>query len=422
MAFKWIKNIILSDEEKKALTGFGSITSAKQLAAVLEEHQGLAAAEFDYNQNISQAYAQNPVVHFATNLKADCTSQPRPELWLNGKLLDNPSPTHKLFGLWKLIQMPNEQMDWADLIKQYSIYMDLAGECFLRRLPDDNALRRGNGKIELLDPSRVKIENNQFIIDQGEGNADIEIDIVDKNGNREVLHRVDWHPTSDRGLSKLTPAWKAIINHNKGLDWNLSLLNNSARLGLVAILKSQTKGSKTLSPEQLTELNKELSKFTGADKAGKSMTLTGDWELTEFGQSQKDLEWNIMLDQMSRMIMWSLQVDPIFLNLKGDSSFSNKSEAYVGLFKFVILPGLNLFKSDFEHWLKEIFPGNWELRFNLDDVAALEPVREKSWERAVNAFKAGLLTLNEAREIVGFGEAEVMPVVVEEEEDVTGDT
>jgi len=405
MIYDLLKNIILNDEDKKALTSLGSINTAKDLAKYIESSSDrLKLGEFDYSENIDKAYIKNLIAHFAVNLKADAASEPRVELWSKGRLLSKPANNHPLFGLWSLLKNPNNQMDWADLIKQYFIYMDLAGECFLRRIPNPSAIKRGNGQLELINPSRITIKNNTYIIAQS-NKKDLVIPFK-SNDKREILHRVDWHPLSNRGLSKLTPAWRAIQNFNAGLEWNFSLMKHAARLGIIATIKSEAsklgKG-RALTQEQIEDLAVELDKFTGPDRAGKSLVMAGNIELQEFGQTNKDLEWNIMLEQMAKFICLTLRVDPIFLGFKGDSTYSNKKEAYVGLYKFVILPSLNQFKSDFEHWMKEIFPGDWEIRFNLDDIAALEPVREASWNRAINAFTAGLISIDEAREMMGFG-------------------
>lgn len=411
---QWFKQIIQS--EIKAFGSLGSINNAKELSAAIDEFSNAQeVGKFDYDKNIKAAYT-NVIVHFCTNLTARAKALPRPELWVNGKAIKKPGKNSPLYGLWKLIQRPNPDMDWADLIIRYSLHLDLSGETFLRRNGKPEAFIRGNGRLELLEPSKVDIEDGKYVIDRGESKKPLEIPVKPttstldgkKIKSREVLHNVDWDPNGNRGLSKLVPGWPAISNFDKGLEWNHGLLTNSARLGLLVSPKVSKAIGKiaTFTQEQMNRLQRLVAKFTGARSAGKTLVFAQPIEVTEVGQNQKDLEFNIMMDKMAKLIALSLGVDPIFLGITGDSTYSNKDEAAVGLYKHLVLPWLELFSSDFEHWMKEIFPGDWELRFNLDDVAALEPIREKKWSRAIEAKQAELLTVDEARELIGYGKME----------------
>ena len=56
--------------------------------------------------------------------------------------------------------------------------------------------------------------------------------------------------------------------------------------------------------------------------------------------------------------------------------------------------------DNFSHWMKEIIPGDWEIRLNYDDIPALEAERVQLWERQAKA--ADILTIDERRALLGY--------------------
>lgn len=378
-----------------------NLSSVSSLIAQLNGQNGIT--QFDYNANLKDAYFSNPVVYFCVNLIATLATQPRWELYVDGKEVTNITSTEYGKALFAFIQRPNEKQTLRDFISNYIIHDYLAGETFMYRYPNNKALNRGNGKVILLEPSNMEIKDDKYIF-TNKDNKRMEIPLVNSDKTKDILHRASWHPTSNRGFSSLTPAWIAIQNMNAALQWNASTLKNSARLSMVAIQKESTipNTKQTLTPEQQKRLQEDLSRFASPQGRGKPFVLSGDWDIKELGQSNADLEFIKGLESMSRLIALSFGVDPILLSLPGDSTYSNKKEANAAVFKMVVLPKLEMMKDDITNWFSELYgiDKQVEIRLNMDDVVCLESDREKLWSRQKDAVD--ILTIDERRLLLGF--------------------
>ena len=374
------------------------ITSSRQLASMLLNLDGESlSGVYDYNKNVHEAYMRNPVAFYCLNLIADAACAPRWELYLNDTEIEQePNRSNPLRGVYNFIRRPNELQSLNEFIREFLIHFYLAGEAFITVLPDTKAFARGNGKLMLLDPANVQIDGKFYVI-----NGTERVPMENADGTRDILHVREWSPDSKRGMSRLQPAWLSVSNMNQAQRWNHSVLKNSGRLSLVAVMKSfgETKGS-TLTSEQLEDLNKDITKFATGAGRGKPFVATGDWDFKELGLNNKDLEWLKGMEAMARNIALAFGIDPVLLSLPGDSTYSNKEQALSSLFKNIAMPRLNQLLDELEHWFKQMIPGDWEFRLNLDDVIALEPEREKKWARQRDA--ADILTINERRELIGY--------------------
>lgn len=382
-----------------------SITNASDLATYLDlGSKSNSIGDFDYEKNLRAAYLNNVISYYCLNLIASVATQPRWELYLNGNEVTGENNAGSAIAIQRFIKRPDAEMSLSDFIKQFLIYFYLAGEVFIYRLPNNGAIRRGNGRFLLLEPSNVTLNDTTYIIRINDDEPAITVPKVNADGTRDILHVKEWHPSSKRGLSHLTPAWLAISNFNQAQQWNHSVLSNSAKLSLIAVLKTvsaqATKGG-TFSKTQMDELNRDLSKFTTGNSKGKPFVVSGDWDFKELGLNQQELEFIKGMEHMSRNIALAYGVDPVLLSLPGDSTYNNKKEAVSSLFKLTVLPRLNHMIDNFSHWMKEIIPGDWEIRLNYDDIPALEAERVQLWERQAKA--ADILTIDERRALLGYG-------------------
>lgn len=380
------------------------ITNASDLAAYLDVGSKTnSVGDFDYEKNLRAAYLNNVVSFYCMNLISSVATQPSWELYVNGQEVVDENSAGEALAMYKFMQRPCWDMSLDDFVKQFLIYYYLAGEVFVYRLPNNNAIRRGNGKFILLEPSNVTINDTTYIIRIDDDSPAITVPKVNSDGTRDILHVREWHPSSKRGLSALSPAWLSVSNYNQALQWNHSVLSNSAKLSLIAVLKTVTaqaaKGG-TLTKSQMDELNRDLTKFTTGNSRGKPFVVSGDWDFKEFGLNQQELEFIGGMEHMARNIALAYGIDPVLLSLPGDSTYNNKKEAISSLFKLTVLPRLNHMIENLTVWMREIVPGDWEIRLNYDDIPALEVERASLWDRQQKA--ADILTINERRLMLGF--------------------
>ena len=387
------------DLEKSSLS---NMTGLSDIISMLSP-EGLTSADFDFNKNIRDAYLQNTVAYFCTQLISNLATQPTWELHVNGEQVTSDSESKEALAVYRFIKRPNEDQTLRDFIKQYIIHDYLAGESFMYRLPNNNAIKRGNGQVRLIEPNTVNCSGSKYTITPVNG-RNYSVNKRNEDNTRDILHRAHWHPTSNRGTSALTPAWMAISNYNAALRWNNSVLANSARMSLVAVLKSTTMTpgkNSALSNEQMKDLSSDLARFSKDGGRGKPFVISGDWDFKELGQNNQDLEFNQGLDTMARNIALAFGVDPVLLSLPGDSTYNNKKEATSALFKLVVLPKLEMLIEDIESWFRELMPNaDFKIKLNMDSIPALEQDRASLWDRQQAA--STILTVNERRELLGY--------------------
>lgn len=357
---------------------------------------GRLSTTYSFHRDAEEA-VRNPVVQKCISSITLAAQQPRWELYVGDKEVEASTPA--LAGPWQFIQRPNEKQSLKKFIQEYLLHIYLAGEAFLELFPDPISFKRGVGKVYLISPHRIAFDKADYVID-----GKRRVPMVNADGTRQILHiRGELNLFNSRGRSPLDAAWTSIVNHNSALRWNSSVLQNSAKLSLVAMMKTLPDNQAALTKEQLDDLNRDISRFSTPEGRSKPLVLSGDWDLEQFGMNHQELEWLKGMDSMSRNIALAFNLAPSMLALQGDATYNNVREANAALFEQTALPKLEEFIEELEGWFKEYVPGDWNIEINLDDVSALEVKREMLWGRADGK---GVLSINERREIIGYEAAE----------------
>jgi phage portal protein BeeE len=82
------------------------------------------------------------------------------------------------------------------------------------------------------------------------------------------------------------------------------------------------------------------------------------------------------------------------------STFNNLEQAKERLYTDTIIPQFNAFLSSFSPWVTG--SPDLMLAVDMDGIPALESVRAKKYARVAQAVTAGILTVDEAREEIGY--------------------
>ena len=389
-----------SSSKKVQLEHPGTITTSSQLA----EFMSLAPSEigrYDYKHNLEDGFVANVIVAYCLDLLATAMgsiqlqvvdSQERP-------VSRNNTPGYQV---QRLLKRPSPELTYKDLVRQILYYKKLAGEYFILRGPTNELVKQGQGELEFLDPRWMtwEPEEQQWRYQYKMKNGQTRIEIYPKWGpEARLLHRKLFDPNTERGMARLSHAWRSVRTFNEGTVWNWSLLKNKAAPNLVVHFDV----SKTdMGDDVYQAYKKKFEQFVGSQNAGRTMIVSspGDMKISELGKTPKDMDFANLHDTAAKEIALSLGVDPIFLGLKGDSTFSNKEAAIQSFYTHTIIPLLEEVAEDIEFWMKAIIPGDWRIKLILDNVPALEPQRTLQWERARGA--ADILTRNERRALVGF--------------------
>ena len=230
--------------------------------------------------------------------------------------------------------------------------------------------------------------------------------LVDQDtGFSQLKHIKLWNPMDDfYGCSPLSAAAVEVDQHNLASKHNSNLLNNGARPSGAVIFKPKDDAglavnlNETQRQQLLTDLN---NRFSGSGNAGRPMLLEGDFDWREMGLSPKDMDF-INLKQMSATdIALCFGVPSQLVGVPDAQTYANVAEARLALYEETIIPHIKLIESDLNEWLVPQFDERLSLTFDTESIPALAERKRKTYENIVSAVNAGIMTRNEAREVIG---------------------
>jgi len=144
----------------------------------------------------------------------------------------------------------------------------------------------------------------------------------------------------------------------------------------------------------------------GADNAGEIGVIGDGGEWQAMSETPRDMDFMNTQKEMAKLVASAFGV-PLPLIDNDASTFNNLEQAKERFYTDTILPMFNEFLRAFGNWLLPAYGDGLEFRVDLDDVAALESVRMRTFERMMRARQAAVLTIDEAR--AGIGYAELTP-------------
>lgn len=214
-----------------------------------------------------------------------------------------------------------------------------------------------------------------------------------------ICHIRSFHPQDDHyGFSPLQAAASAIDVHNAASTWSKSLLDNAARPSGAVVYKG-TDGNSTLTNDQFDRLQSEIANFhQGARNAGRPLLLEGGLDWKPMGFSPSDMEFQKTKDTAAREIAQAFGVPPMLLGIPGDATYANYVEANRAFYRLTVLPLAGKVLGAVSHWLDAIAGEAFELKPDLDQIAALAPEREAQWKRIA---AAEFLSTAEKRRMLG---------------------
>lgn len=230
------------------------------------------------------------------------------------------------------------------------------------------------------------------------GNAKRRSIYVDQaTGRSDMFHLKTFNPHSDlRGTSPLLPAWYSIQVHNAQQKWAHNLVKNNCRPSLAVIFKDTE-----LTEVQRAALRDEMSAFySGPNNAGRPLIMEGNASVEPFGFNPQEVDFVESANQSARLIAGVLGIPAQLLGIPGDNTYSNLREARRALFEQTILPLLEMVKVELNNFLglDDIY-----LDYDADSIPSMLPKREMLFTMLE---KAGFLTYNEKREMLGFSPIE----------------
>ena len=348
----------------------------------------------NYENFASEGYNKNEIVHAC--IRELATSAASPRYFVQAPSTDGGTIEIDRGLLYDLTSKPNPYHDWYSFIEQLVTYLMVAGNAYAIK---ERARSNQVSSLYLLRPDRVTIVAGDYGADSY---------IYEVGGKRYEIEAANMchlslpNPAGDLyGLSPLQ-----VLARNVNLDLNMTdfaktyFQNAGVPSGLLKLKKRLSSQE-----EASTIRSRWRSQFGGVNNFHRVAILDDDAEYQPMANSPKDMSLDGLHNLTESRICAVFGVPPILVGANVGlqrSTFSNYREARLAFHSETLEPLVARILRYFNRNLFDEYTGNetlsvdWaQMRGVLDDQAAATA--------QVNLlFTGGIITLNEAREKLGF--------------------
>ena len=131
------------------------------------------------------------------------------------------------------------------------------------------------------------------------------------------------------------------------------------------------------------------------------MLLEGDFDWKEMGLSPRDMDFLNMKHMAATDIALCFGVPSQLVGVPDSQTYSNVAEARLALYEETIIPYLRKVESDINEWLVPQYDQDIYFEYDIDAIPALSERRRIIYQNVMGAVDKGIMTRNEAREMVG---------------------
>ncbi|MFE9993517.1 phage portal protein [Streptomyces avermitilis] len=250
-------------------------------------------------------------------------------------------------------------------------------------------------RLDLLPPDRV-----QIIPDDRNAEYVKHFEFTTYGGQVRELdpERVIWlrdpHPTDPFcGVTPLEAAGLSVDLDVKARTYNISFIDRDARPG--GIIGIDLEG---VDAREVERIQKRLA--PGAHNAGElALVGTGPGGMTYVDTSARprEMAYETLSSTSKGEILAAFGVPESIVGNASERTYANADREEWTFWDHTELPHLNLIASGFDSDLSD----EWKVRYDTSRVQALEFPRRQAREEARKEFEAGLITIDEYREIAG---------------------
>jgi HK97 family phage portal protein len=343
----------------------------------------------NYESFAKEAYGKNVVAFQAINRIADAIASVKMGVYRGEtELVDHP--------LISLLTRPNPLQSYADYVRAKVSFLMIAGNGYEERFMVGSEVK----ELYQLRPDRMKIIPSSNGIPSAYeytlGQNKVRWEMDPRTMSCDVRHLKLFNPINDwYGMSPIEAGSYAIDQNNEAMSWMQALLQNSARPSGALTVKD----SGTLSDENFNRLKAQIEEqYSGSSNAGRPMLLEGGLDWQQMGLSPTDMGIIEAKFSSARDVALAFGVPPQLLGIPGDSTYSNYKEARLAFWEDTVLPLLEMIINDWNAWLGSIY--SVEIRADVDSIPAIAEKRFAMWDMA---DKSADLTINERRQLKGYG-------------------
>ncbi len=289
----------------------------------------------------------------------------------------------------------NQAISQFDFFYRLSTFLDISGNAYIW---GDSATNPR--ELVLYDPSDVQVisSNGSVVYMIGDSKIDLKKNLL--------IHLANFNPNDKlSGASPSQPSALSIDTNNAGRVYNAMLMKKHTKIS--GIIKGTAGGI----PEDLRESFKQefMTRYGGAANAGSVMFLGGDIEYTESQMKPVDMDWSKAMEVSGKEIGMAFKVPNELLGI-GKMTYENVKEAKAYFVKQCIVPQMQKILDAFNRQLVKLFGENLKLVVDFDNIESIKEYRIESRQKelqtgsmaAINLYNSGIISLNEARQLIGF--------------------
>lgn len=213
----------------------------------------------------------------------------------------------------------------------------------------------------------------------------------------QILHLKLYNPTDDwYGQSPMKAALVAIDMNNEAHSFDVAMLQN------MACPSGALTCTENLTDEQKKELKDGLKTGYSRTKAFNPLVLDGGMDWKTLSWAPTDMNWTDAMNMSAREIATCFSIPSELVGDSSQKTYSNFREARQAFYTETILPYMDWFIDELNHWLTPAYGDNLTIVYDTDSIEALQANRQEVWQRTTQAVMTGVLTINEARELMGY--------------------
>jgi HK97 family phage portal protein len=370
----------------------------KQYAAITTSSMGRVKwSDKDYENFAKEAYIKNVIAYRCIYEIAKAGAQVEWNIYR-----EKNDKKEKVTGTPydHLLRRPNHEDSFGFLQMKTISFWNIAGNTYYRQIRRQTGEEKGVPlELHVMRPDKMsKVLNDdgdviRYEYKKGIGKPD-EYPVDPNTGDSDILQIKQFHPTDDLyGLSPVEPGSMVIDTNNEATRWNMRMLQNEARIGLVYLFQG------ILDEKDYDKMVENIRQFEGADNAGKSLILESEIavDVKPYAWNPKEIDFIEGWRQTARSTCFAFGMPPQLVGIPGDNTYSNYKEARQSLWEETNLFVLNYIKGEMNNWLFKT-DEQFSIGYDTNKVPALAEKRTMLWKRAEEST---FMTLNEKRKMVG---------------------
>ncbi len=210
-----------------------------------------------------------------------------------------------------------------------------------------------------------------------------------------------------KGLSPIGSLTREIYTDDEGANYSASLLSN---LGIPGLLVSPDTEDGEITQPEADRMKIELEQKFGGDNRGRTAVFGSKVRATVLSFSPQQMATRDLRRIPEERVTAVFGVAAVVVGLGAGldrSTFANFAEAREAAYEGTIIPGKRLLLGVVRTQLLPDFsdPKRYVLEWDYSGVRVLQEDQDKLHARIRENVRAGLLTINEGRQVLGFDQA-----------------